>query len=306
MDELIIKGKPSALIGIVLKSGNKGDIAPISTIGRYFLKDDVNDPNTMFVKNSLDGFMANIIYPLFISQFSLKNLPENFFIHSVKIELFNDESKNTISFNQYAKIRATVKTNIPHAIKRNDPIYDADIKELHSLSTINKDPNSAIILLVSLHGEWYGMYDFTYNRSIAHKKYDTSISHINSALGNFKDLNYVPFYNDVWSAFELLAETVSLLLPKSDLQPNHKKIKKSLESFCELHELPYYNDYVTIFEIRNDTRYGRDSPHDIKSNTFKHLSSLLGFAQYVKEYLSNKMVIPSNSEDIDVNKLQKK
>jgi len=48
--------------------------------------------------------MASHVFPLFLSRFSSKDLPEKFGIGSVKIELFGDDSKNTLTFNNDAKI----------------------------------------------------------------------------------------------------------------------------------------------------------------------------------------------------------
>ncbi len=300
---MIIKGKITSFAGIATKSAKSGENGEIATMGKYYLNDDVDQPYILFAKNAINSFMANYIYPILINNVPSDSLSKDLAFNVVKVELFNDEAKNTISFGKSAQIVASVKYK-SKSINADKKIYDNDIAELYSLRAKKKDPNSAIMIFVSIHGQWYGMYDFTYNRKIAFEKYKTSKSFINSALSNYGNSQFTPLYDDVYAAFELLAETTSLILPKSIIKAHHKDIQKSFKSFCTLNKLQYYEDYEIISQIRDASRYGRKSPHDMEKNALKHLSSLLSFSTFMEKYLGYKVITPEKSDNLNIDELK--
>ena len=129
--ELKIKGKINSLSGFTPTSGNTGDVVFIKTVGKYLKNKDLEDEETLLAKNHIDNLVANSILPIFIRDFSTKKYPENFFIRSIRVDMFNDKSKNTISFNKDAKIFATLK--LKNQIKINEPVMESNIEKITSL-----------------------------------------------------------------------------------------------------------------------------------------------------------------------------
>ncbi len=301
--ELKIKGKINSLSGFTTTSGNPGDIVFIKTVGKYLENEDLEDEETLLAKNHIDNLVANSILPIFIRDFSTKKYPENFFIRSIRVDMFNDKSKNTISFNKDAKIFATLK--LKNQIKINESIMESDIEKITSLYVKDKDPDSAIILLMWFDGNWKGFYDFTYNRNIANKKYVTACEYTAAATSNFDASRLVAFYNDVWSAYELLIES-TIYLSRPDNKPlSHRGILKSFMSFCQIRKLSYYEDYEIIYKIRNNVRYGRNTEYNMKNIAHAHLDSLKEFSNYVKKYLINHNIIVDDANSKNVSSIQK-
>ena len=301
--ELKIKGKINSLSGFTTMSGNSGDVVFIKTVGKYLEDKDLDDEEVLLAKHHIDDLVANSILPIFIRNFSTKKFPKNFSIQSIRVDMFNDKSKNTISFNKDTKIFATME--FKNKIKINNPVMESDIEKITSLHVKDKDPDSAIILLMWFDGNWKGFYDFTYNRNTVNKKYVTACEHMAAAISNFDASRLVAFYNDVWSAYELLIESATYLSRPVSRPLSHGQILKSFMSFCQIQKLSYYKDYDVIYKIRNDVRYGRDTEYNMDDTAHAHLDSLKEFSNYVKKYLINHNIIVDDVNSKNVSFIQK-
>lgn len=300
--KLKIIGGMDSIVGFAEKGAESGEIVNIRTQGSYFSKSDLNDPGVFSIKNQINSIMATHIFPLFLHHFSSKELPEKFAISSVRIELFADQSKNTITFNKDAKIFGNFVLAKPKELKKGDPILQEDVKGINSIYVEDRDPNSALMLFASLHGEWYGFIDLIYNRQNASKKHETSKEYLETAMSNFKNSKFKPFYNDLWTAYELLAESILLLHNQLKLKDSHKKISKLLKGFCEIHDLPYYDDYKQIESIRTSVRYGPpyETKSDMEKNALKYMTGLMDFSKYVEGFLKERQVTTKDSESVDI------
>ena len=83
------------------------------------------------------------------------------------------------------------------------------------------------MLFISFRGEWYGLIDLIYNRKNASDKHEVSQEYLETAMSNFKNSKFKPCYNDLWTAYELLAESTLLLHNFLKLKDSHKKISKN-------------------------------------------------------------------------------
>ncbi len=292
MIELKIDGGIDSIIGFAETSAKKGEVANIITQGSYFSNSDLNDPHVLSIKNQIANIMASHVFPLFLDHFSSKDLPEKFYISSVRIELFADDSKNTFTFNKYTKILGSFILAKPKTLKKGDPVFQEDIKGINSIYVEDRDPNSALMLFVSFNGEWYGIIDLIYNRANAADKHETAQEYIETAISNFKNSKFKPFYNDLWTAYELLAESILLLHGQLKLKDSHEKISKILKEFCNTHNLPFYDEYKQIGSIRTSVRYG--PPHkkqpNMEQDALKYLTGLIEFSKHVESFLKERQV----------------
>lgn len=302
MMELKIVGGIDSIVGFAEHSAKDGETVSIRTQGSYFSKSDLNDPSILSIKNQISSIMASHVFPLFLSHFSSKNLPEKFHIDSVRIELFADSSKNTFTFNQDAKILGNFVLAEPKAFKKGDPVFQKDIKEINSVHIEDRDPNSALMLFVLFSDEWYGVIDLIYNRENALGKHEAAQEYIETAMSNFKNSKFKPFYNDLWTAYELLTESILLLHNQLKLKDSHKKISKLLKGFCEIHNLHFYDDYKQIEFIRTSVRYGPPykKQSDMEQNALKYLTSLMDFSKHVESFLKERQVSTKIPDSINM------
>ena len=300
--ELKIIGGIDSIVGFAETSAQAGDVVTIRTQGSYFSQSDLNDPNVLSIKNQITSIMASHVFPLFLNRFSSKDLPEKFVISSVRIELFADASKNTITFNKDAKILGKFVLAKPKAFKKGDPVFQDDIKGINSIYVKDRESNSALMLFISFKGEWYGLLDLIYNRKNASDKHEVAQEYLETAMSNFKNSKFKPFYNDLWTAYELLAESTLLLHNTLKLKDSHKKISKLFKGFCETHNLPYYNDFKQIESIRTSVRYGPPykKKSDMEKNALKYMTSLIDFSKYVEGFLKERQVITKISNSVEM------
>ena len=300
--ELKIIGGIDSIVGFAETSAQAGDVVTIRTQGSYFSQSDLNDPNVLSIKNQITSIMASHVFPLFLNRFSSKDLPEKFVISSVRIELFADASKNTITFNKDANILGKFVLAKPKAFKKGDPVFQDDIKGINSIYVKDRESNSALMLFISFNGEWYGLLDLIYNRKNASDKHEVAQEYLETAMSNFKNSKFKPFYNDLWTAYELLAESTLLLHNTLKLKDSHKKISKLFKGFCETHNLPYYNDFKQIESIRTSVRYGPPykKKSDMEKNALKYMTSLIDFSKYVEGFLKERQVITKISNSVEM------
>ena len=300
-----IVGKINSLSFIALESKDESYVGLVNMLfrGRYFSKEQLNESNTKVLRDTIRNIMLDLIYPLYLSHCSSKNVPVNLF-SSVRVEMFSDKSKNIITFGRSAKIMGILKPIKPRKMKKGEDIFSDEIEKIESLYVEDQNPNSAIMLFLNLNGEWFGALDLTYNREISRAKYSDAKNFINSAIDNIAAKRYAPFYNDVHAAYELLIESVTLLTQITKERASHKKIADMFKKFCTDYSLSYYETYKIIREIRDDKRYSRESPHEIVNNAQQYLSNVLSFAEFSKKHLYNFQVPIDESTKINIDHLQ--
>jgi hypothetical protein len=290
-EKLIIKNDFPSLVGFAEKSVSSGETANIVTAGVYFPNSDLNDPFVQSCKTHISHMMSEIIFPKLLHHFS-HNLPKNFYLHAVRIELFADEKQNTIYFNKEAKIKAKCKYVGGKQVAKNDLVKESDIEKILNLQCDERDPNAACLMLTFFRGNWIGIFDYHYNRKYASDKYQLAQTHLKAALNNYKKSDLIPFYSSLWDGYELLGESILLLHNQLKLKESHQKISKLLHGFCKIRDLDYDIDFQDIREIRDFVRYG--PPHttniDYEEKALTYLQKTANFSKYVESFLKERAV----------------
>lgn len=297
--KLVIKGDFPSLAGFADKSYKQGSTATIVTMGNFLSLDELNDPFVFSIKSQIGTIMSEWIFPRLLKHFSNK-LPEKFVLQTVRIELFGNESENTIYFNKEAKIKAMCKYVGNKKLTPNEPVLGSDIEKIINLYCDERDPNAACLMFINFRGNWMGIIDYTYNRKNASEKYRLAQTHLNAALSNYEKSNLEPFYTSLWDGCELLVESILLLHNQLKLKETHKKISKLLEGFCEIRNMVFHRDFSDIRKIRDVLRYG--PPHttniDYKDKSLTYLSKAKEFSEFVETFLKERAVNLSNSPSI--------
>ena len=281
----VIKGKIGWCIGFSLENKKENECGSIMIrrIGQYLLNHDLCDPQAKYVKQNIDNYLTKYVFPIFDSHPISKRLSRKT-IKSIRIEMFNNILKNTISFNESSKILFIA--DLINPLKTNDEtILPENIEKIKYIFVENKDPNSAIMLFELIGEEWYGCYNLIFNAEIIRQKYDAANEFMKSAKCNLDKSRMIAFYNDLWSSYELLVESISLSFPNPK-RLKHDEILKKCKEFCEQSNLPYYNNYEKIYEIRNEVRYGRSSKYSLTESAYDHFNSLENFSKMIEIMLN--------------------
>ena len=290
-NKLIIKNHFPSLAGFVEKSGNTGEISQIVIMGAYLSNSDLDDSFGQLCKDHISHTMSELIFPKLLYHLSHK-LSKNFFLQSVRVELFPDETQNTIYFNDEAKIKAECKLVKRKPFAKNELIKEADIEKISNLSCNERDPNAACLLFTFFRGEWLGIFDYHYNRKHASDKYQLAQTHLKAALNNYDKSNFKSFYTSLWDGYELLCESVLLLHNQLKLKESHTKISNLLKEFCKIRNLDYDKDFENLRKIRDVVRYG--PPHttdiDYEEKSLSYLRKTMNFSKYVEVFLKERLV----------------
>jgi hypothetical protein len=293
-----IIGKIPSVIGFSTKSAKEGDLVSIATQLNYYNVNNISDEYILIAHSQIYSTLSQWVFPWILKTFSGKQLPDDFLLYAVYIEMHGDESKNKIVINEDTSFRVTCKIKKGIEFKKDDPVQMNHIEYLTSIEKTDKDPNAATILLMQHNGNWFGKYDLIYNRENVTEKMDRALDFFDSAIVNLRNSNITAFYQSLWDCSELLAESLLLLHNQIKIKSEHKKIRHVFEEFCKLHSLEYFEDYRKITEIRNNSRYG--PPHPKNKDAGKESECLLKnsyvFLRYVLSFLKERQIIPSSNQ----------
>ena len=98
---------------------------------------------------------------------------------------------------------------------KGDPIYEHEIEGLDrfQLSDEEEDPDRGHVTLVKIADSWIITFDFRYNKALAKKLIDTAKQFYDSAEFSFRQKNSASCLDNLFSAAELAAKSVLLLIP---------------------------------------------------------------------------------------------
>ena len=295
-----IKCTLPSIVGFATKSVKAGETGSISTQMQLYNHENISDDDISLAHSQIYSTLAQHIFPMMIKSFSGKKIPKDFALYAVYVEFHSDESKNRILINEDTNFRILCKLKKGINLKKNDPIYNNQVEYITSIEKVDQQPNTATILLTHINGNWFGKFDYIYNRENVLEKMERAIDFFNSALENLKNTNMTGFYQSLWDCAELLAESLLLLHNQIKLKAEHKKIKKLFQNFCQLYQISYYENYEKITQIRNNSRYG--PPHPKVNNSYENAQKLLhsthGFLKFVLDFTKERQVV-LNSEELN-------
>ena len=293
-----IEGKIGSIVGIALESAKPGDVFRTLTQFRYLKHPDTSNELTRIIQFQINNLLVTQIFPRILETFKEEEIPKEFALRAVYIELYGDETKNKISINEDTNFLVGCQIKKGVKISKNDLVKAEDVEYFTSIDKPEKDPNAATILLVQKSGEWFGIYDLIYNRQYVKEKVDRAIAFYYSAQDNFRKSNTHPFYESLWDCSELLIECLLLLHKQIKLGAEHKQIKKIFEVFCNAHKIEYFKDHQKISDIRNNSRYG--PPHSERKDAIQEsqrlLQSTYDFQEYVLSFLKERQVVSSHDQ----------
>ena len=294
--------RPTSLTGFAMNEVKQGGHT-VTTLTQFKLFKNIETNDVTLYKSIINSYIADVAFPIVIESFSGKKIPNKFFLGSLYVEMFGDETKNKILINNDAEISAVCELKSKKKFKKNEPVKNSDIKYFTNLERKDGDPNAATILLAQHNNEWFGIFDLIYNRKYVKDKVERAIEFFNTATDSLKNKNYWPFYQNLWDCAELLIECVLLLHNLIKIKTPHDKIKKSFKPFCKSNNINYDKIFEEVAEIRNNSRYGPPHP---PNKSFKEYANYYHFKtaeflSFVLSFLENRQVSPSENSIKKIN-----
>jgi len=97
----------------------------------------------------------------------------------------------------------------------------------------DEDVNAGWMFVINLWGTWQPYFEFHYNSALAREHAAAAREFIDSARADCNANRFRPLVENLWSAAELMAKSLLLLLPDEEIvaQRNHRDRRKKLEEY---------------------------------------------------------------------------
>lgn len=185
-----------------------------------------------------------------------------FILRAAQVILSRDKGNST-RLNE--EVKAIAKSIAAKPIKKNDLVFEEDIKNIESIQLIESDKNCAHITLLLFKNQWLIFTDFRYDKEDSKKHIDASKEFYDSATENLKNRRLRPFYENSFAAAELATKaSLMLFIDKKNLN-NHKNRIEYLGKWAELGNIPkVFSD--TLKKLATNLRY---SARYLEGNDFE-------------------------------------
>jgi HEPN domain-containing protein len=208
-------------------------------------------------------------------------IKENFILRAGQIVLSRDKG-NSVRLNE--EVKAIAKSIAAKSIKKNQLVFEDDIKNIEKVELIGEDKNYAHITLLLFKNKWLIFTDFRYDMEDSSQHLHASKEFYNSAIENLKNKRLRPFYENSFAAAELSTKaSLMLFVDKKNLN-NHENRTKNLEKWAELGNIPkIFSDTLKKLatSIRYSARYlqGEDFKTEDPNKIITIIKEMIDFAE---------------------------
>ncbi len=190
-----------------------------------------------FGRRLLDQFLELYILPELRRRKEQGRLEDSFVLQMAQIVFYPDDKKPEIRINSEVKALALVKLKSGVSKNKGDPIYSTEIEDMDRFQlTDNDNPDCGHATIVKIDDRWMIAFDFRYNKALAKKHIETAKRFHESAELAFREKNYPPCLDNLFSAAELASKATLLLMPDAKFrkQATHKGIQFRYNKFADL------------------------------------------------------------------------
>jgi uncharacterized protein (UPF0332 family) len=209
-------------------------------------------------------FMDIFIKPEIRRRQEKGQLPTTFELQAAQIVFFPDGRGTQVRLN--SEVRAIAKAKLKPGItkKAGEPIYESEVEGLREINLFQEDDaDCGHATLIRIADSWIIAFDFRYNKALSQKHMDTASEFYESAEFSFNRGNMRAFIDNLFSATELTARSVLLVLPDPKFRKNasHAFIQMRYNSFAKLGNVnsAYCKVFNKLSGLRDRARYLRDS-----------------------------------------------
>lgn len=209
-------------------------------------------------------FMDMFIRPEIERRQEKGQLPMPFELKAAQIVFFPDGRDTQIRLNSEVRAIAKVKLKPSITKKAGEPIYENEVEGLKEINLFQEDDaDCGHATLIRIADSWIIAFDFRYNKTLSRKHMETAWEFYESAEFSFNRRNMRAFIDDLFSATELTARSVLLVLPdpKFRKKASHAFIQMRYNSFAKLGNVnpAYCKVFNKLSGLRDRARYLRDS-----------------------------------------------
>ena len=213
-----------------------------------------------FSRRLFEQFMDLYVAPEIKRRQQVGELDKSFSLRAAQIVFFPDGRKPQVRINSEVKAIGKVKLKPGISKKAGEDIFEHEVEGLEVINlTEEDDPDCGHATLVRIGNSWIIAFDFRYNKALSAKHIEAAKQFWKSAEFSFKQRNWAPFIDNLFSASELLAKSVLLSMPdpKFRKKTTHKAIQMKFNRFADLGNVqPVYREtFNKLSGLRDRARY---------------------------------------------------
>jgi hypothetical protein len=234
-----------------------------------------------FFKNILDLW----IYPEINKRLEQGKISKDTEVRSALIIMNPDKNTPEVRINNEVGATVITKYKSDKPKKVGELVYEHEIDEHLVIEEINKDPNSAYIILIRVKDLWTIKFDGTWNKARAKQRFDTAKEFYQAAKLCIDNKLLRPFIDNLYSAVELLATSQLLLMAdkKYTKKQTHPATRTRINS--GQYNPEHKSLYNKLYGLRDAARYlNKDFVYDAKDGIVL-LNKVDGIMTYTEKYI---------------------
>ena len=164
------------------------------------------------------------------------DVPKPFHLTAAQVIMYPDDRPNEVRLNEEVRLIGKMKLKVGIIKELGDPVFIDDVEEIPSLQLFeDEDPNCGHLTFILLGSQWYGTFDFRYNKG-------RSMELLSAADEFFQTASHALLNNwlrasvdNLFSAAELAAKAYILTTPlpgETDVE-SHGKIHSRFNLFSQ-------------------------------------------------------------------------
>lgn len=184
-------------------------------------------------------------------------LPTGFSLYQAQIIFDLDLNAPEVRLNE--EVKAVLLVRAARAIKRGEPVGMDAFSEIHDINLTQLDPNAAHVTLVAHNGRWHLKFDFRYNAARIAQLLKAARQFLDCATFAADKGQGHAFFDNLFSATELMAKAALLWLPDAQFVQSrkHKHVAAKFNSWSKLGNIDqkFARLLNKLAQVRQDARY---------------------------------------------------
>lgn len=213
-----------------------------------------------FAQRTFQQFMDLFIIPEVRSRQKSESLEDPINIQAAQIIFYPDGRRPEVRINTEVKAQNVV------TLKNNDNRKPGDIVSWNDIADIEKiqltdqdDPDCCHVTLFRLKTGWHFTFDFRYNKQLAKRHSETANEFYEAAESAFNKKHYAAFLDNLFSACELAARSVLLLIPDKKFREKttHSSVHSRYNRSASIgnYQPQHCETYNKLYGLRKKARY---------------------------------------------------
>lgn len=219
-----------------------------------------HDQKNEFGRKVFEQFMDLFVAPEIRRRQETGELDKPLDLRAAQIIFFPNGRKPQVRINSEVRAIGKVKLKPGISKKVGEDIFGHEVEGLKVINlTQEDDPDCGHATLVRIGDSWIIAFDFRYNKALSAKHIEVAKQFWESAEFSFKQRNWAPFIDTLFSAAELAAKSILLSMPdpKFRKKTRHRVIQRRYNRFADLGNVEpvYRKTFNKLSGLRDVARY---------------------------------------------------